>query len=80
MKFFAFTIVFLGAQAAILFSAAYFYKRKKFFLCCVAVYFPVLAFLVVWRIGGGEDFLGLALMQFAFSFSYTVHLCGKEKS
>jgi len=64
---------------AILFFAAYFYKKKQKVLGFVAIYFPILIFLAIWKFDGKEDFLMLSVLQFAFSFSYSFHIFSKEE-
>jgi hypothetical protein len=80
MIFIVSLVAFIGLQAAILFSAAYFYKKKQKVLGFVATHFLILIFLAIWKFDGKEDFLMLAVLQFALSFSYSVHIFSKEKS
>lgn len=79
MIFIASFVAFIGLQAAILFSAAYFYKKKQKVLSFVAMYFPILIFLTIWKFDGKEDFFMFSVLQFAFSFSYSVHIFSKEE-
>ncbi len=79
MIFIVSLVAFIGLQAAILFSVAYFYKKKKKVLSFVAIYFPILIFLAIWKFDGKEDFLMLSVLQFAFLFSYSFHIFSKEE-
>lgn len=78
MTFIIFIVVALGLQIATLLSAAYFYKKKQKVLCAVAIYFVALMLLALWAFTGEENFLAAAVLQFAFSFSYSVHIFSKE--